>query len=292
MRYSGTLSETAVLIDVDDPAVERELVDAGFAVSHAPSPSEISLDEADVLLLRLRDAQPLEAFSVVRSAAPDTALVVLTGADREADGRAAVRAGAQDYVSSEALGRGLLPRLLRRAINRNKARTESETQAVTDELSGLPNLRGFTIVAEHHFRMADRGGRPVVLLFAKIDDLERARGELDPSGFDEMVADAATTILHAVRAADYPGRVAEDVFCVILTGDAAGAEPMVLSRLVEAIAVRNAQAESFRNLSLSIGSALYDPAKPRPFRDILDEAMRRMEPRPSKEAGGERSEAP
>ena len=48
-------------------------------------------------------------------------------------------------------------------------------------------------------------------------------------------------VLEAVRDADVPARISEDTFCVLLTGEARGAEALVLSRLVEAIAVNDAR---------------------------------------------------
>ena len=83
-------------------------------------------------------------------------------------------------------------------------------------------------------------------------------------------------LLDAVRDADVPARIAADTFCVLLTGDAAGAETLVLSRLVEAIAVHDAQRETPRQLSLAVGSALYDPEHPDTLESILQTAGRRL----------------
>ena len=83
-------------------------------------------------------------------------------------------------------------------------------------------------------------------------------------------------MLEAVRDSDLPARIAPDTFCVLLTGEAAGAETLVLSRLVEAIAQHDAQRDQPRELSLSVGSALYDPEQPITLEQILNTAGRRL----------------
>jgi GGDEF domain-containing protein len=184
---------------------------------------------------------------------------------------------------------------------------------ITDELTGLPNLRGFVPVAEHRFRIADRDRVPVVLLFVRLDDLgdlstEEGAIEGDQVAIegdqvaiegdqvaiegDQVAIEAANVILDGVREADYPSRISSDTFCVLLTGRADGTEAIVLSRLVEALAVRNAQGDRARRLSLSIGSAVYDPDHPASILDIIETARRRMSEHRSDTEEADRSESP
>jgi diguanylate cyclase (GGDEF)-like protein len=264
-----------LLVGAVDAAVEDELDRDGFDVRRSASPAEIDGD-LDLVLLALPADRPLETYSVARSSAPETALLVLTTEGRDADGQAAVRAGADDHLPASSIGSGLLPRICRYAVEHHRMRRQLRSIGIADELTGLPNLHGFVPVAEHHFRMADRARRPVVLIFVRIDDLEDLQGTLGRNDADELVADAAGVILAGVRDADYVGRVADDTFCVLLTGEAHGAEPLVLSRLVESIASRNARGDGLGLLSLSIGSALYDPDNPLPMEGIINTALRRM----------------
>ncbi|MGF7238843.1 MAG: PP2C family protein-serine/threonine phosphatase [Frankia sp.] len=74
-----------------------------------------------LLDLGLPDSQGLSALEALRAAAPNAAIVVLTGLMDEHRGAEAVAAGAQDYlVKGEIDGRGLL-RALRYAIERRAA---------------------------------------------------------------------------------------------------------------------------------------------------------------------------
>jgi diguanylate cyclase (GGDEF)-like protein len=153
--------------------------------------------------------------------------------------------------------------------------------ATIDELTRLPNLRGFVAIAEHQLRMADRAGTPVVLLFVRFDDHATAIAHALRTEADGLAVEAAEVLLSAIRDADLPARIAEDTFCVLLSGDAKGAEVTVLSRLVEAIAVHDARSAQPKPLSLSVGSALYDPATPASLEDLLEAAEAGMRPHAS-----------
>jgi GGDEF domain-containing protein len=77
-----------------------------------------------------------------------------------------------------------------------------------------------------------------------------------------------------VRDCDVLASLGPGSFVVLLTGDARGAEVQVLTRLVDAVAVSNARAGRTGSLSLSVGSATYDPAEPRGIEELLAEAER------------------
>jgi diguanylate cyclase (GGDEF)-like protein len=284
-------SVRVVLVGAVDPEVEEELVREGFAVRRTAGLGDLAAsdDELDAVVLRLPAERPLETYSVARSAVGDAPIIVLTEPGQEADGAAAVRAGAEDHVAGPAPIPGLLPRAVRYAVDQLRMRRELRSLEITDPLTGLPNLRGLIPVAEQLFRMADRSRQPVVLVFVQLDDLDAVRAELDPAAADALLVDASQVILEGVRDADFPARATDDTFCVLLTGDAAGAEATVLSRLVESIAMNNARGEPARPLSLSIGSALYDPAQPMSMEAIIDTARARMAEQRAAQA--DRSEA-
>jgi PleD family two-component response regulator len=215
----------------------------------------------DLVLLAL-DGAP-DAFADVRSRHSDLPVVVIAGPDEQERAEAAVRAGAEDRITRGELPDSMVPRLLRHAVERHRLRRELRALEIVDETTGLPNLRGFAPIAEHHMRMADRTGAPVVFVFVRVSDAAD-------------VVEVAQVLRRAVRDADVPAHVAEDTFCVLLTGNARGAEAAVLSRLIEAIAVANARPDRETPLSLDVGSSLYDPQNPLPLEEMLTEASRRM----------------
>ena len=167
----------------------------------------------------------------------------------------------------------LVSRAIRYAATLRKVEAGLRRNQAFDELTGLLNARGFDLLANHHFRLADRSKDPVTILFLLV---ERAGGV--PG--DPAVADAATLISSAVRVTDVVGRVGSDAFRVLLAGASTGTEPIVLERIVEAVAAHNAKAGRDAGPSISVGAASYDPEHPIALESLIAEADRRMR-RPS-----------
>jgi diguanylate cyclase (GGDEF)-like protein len=155
---------------------------------------------------------------------------------------------------------------------------ELHRRQVVDELTGLYNARGFEQLASHHLALADRTKEPVVLVFVRLDALDQLNPVEDLYERSRLVSETAAVLREAVRASDVIARVGIGSFCVLLTGDATGAETMVLSRLVEAVAASNAKGAQTAQLSLSVGAAAYDPEDPIALDELIAEADRRMGP--------------
>jgi PleD family two-component response regulator len=258
---------TVLVADASENAdrIAEELTREGMTVERAQgleaTLARLDAGGIDVLLLALDPGA--DSFGPVRAHPTDVPVVVISEQGEQQHGEAAVRAGAEDRITRGELPDSMVPRLLRSAVERHRLRRELRALEIADDATGLPNLRGFAPIAEHHLRIADRTREPVVFLFVRLTE---------PAD----VADAAEVLRQAVRDADVPARVADDTFCVLLTGNAQGAEATVLSRLIEAIAVANARPDRARPLSVDVGSSLYDPEQPVTLEEMLDEASRRM----------------
>ncbi|HEX6401363.1 MAG TPA: GGDEF domain-containing protein [Actinomycetota bacterium] len=259
----------------DDFGVELER-EPGFEVRRLRDLRSLGPgSDEDAVVVSLDGPGPLEALEVLRLKTPAAAILVLTAQGREADGAVALHGGAEDHLVGGSIPPGLLPRAVRYAVERRRLRRELATM---DDLTRMPNLRGFVAIAEHQLRMADRTGTPTVLVFIGLDDHDEIRRTEGPAAANELVRAAGEVVLSAIREADLPARIAPDTFCVLLSGEARGAEATVLSRLVEAIAVHDAALAEPRPLRVSVGTALYDPARPTPLEVLLRAAEERMRP--------------
>ncbi len=276
-----------VLVVGTDEDLHEELVhEEGFTVDRAERlDGDARTAGVDAVVLSLIGDAPLEALAALRAQAPEAAVVVITEPGNVADGTVALHAGADDHLVRGSIPAGMLPRAVRYAVTVRRLRRELSTQ---DDETGLLNLRGFAPIAEHHLRMANRAHAPVVFLFVRLEGLAGIAGTNGAEEAASLARDAAAVLLEAVRDSDVPARIAIDTFCVLLTGEARGAEALVLSRLVEAIAVHDARLDHPRSLSVSVGSALYDPDHPGTLEQILSTADRRL----AAQADLERSEHP
>lgn len=262
---------SVLLVGLDEADAAMLAGDGGFAVRSVSSMSAAGPVAEDGVVLTLDATGPLESIRHARATAPHAALVVVTGPGNAADGSIALHAGAEDHLIRDEAFAALLPRAVRYAVAIRRVRRELST---VDEATELPNLRGFAPIAEHHLRMADRSQQPVVLIFIRLDDHARTLTEGGHEAAEALAVDAAGVLLEAVRDSDVPGRIADDTFVVLLTGEADGAETIVLSRLVEAIAVHDAARTQPRSLALSVGTARYVPGSGVGLADVLSSAMR------------------
>jgi diguanylate cyclase (GGDEF)-like protein len=139
-----------------------------------------------------------------------------------------------------------------------------------DEMTGLYNLDALTLIAEHRIR--DRAKEPVVLVFLWLDELDEIGRERGADEASRLVQEAAGVLRQATRESDVVARVGRGAFCILLTGAAPGAEAIVLSRLVEAIAEHRLEGEHPSALSVSVGTAQYDPNNPAELEELLRRA--------------------
>lgn len=223
-----------------------------------------------LLALDLPDGQGGDAVASIRELAPEVPVIAVAA---NGDGERAIDAGASDVVPSGA-GPELLSRAIRYTTAIHRMEAELHRRQVVDELTGLYNARGFEQLASHHLAMADRSKRPVPLVFVRLDEPDAQDPESDAEPRARSIADTAELLRGAVRGSDVIARVGAGVFCILLTGDAAGADAAVLSRLVERVAAVNAGGS--RQLSLSVGTATYDPERPVALDELIARADRRL----------------
>lgn len=149
-------------------------------------------------------------------------------------------------------------------------------QAVTDELTGLLNRRGFVAAAHEKVIAARRTGAPLGLLYADVNGLKRINDSLGHEQGDAAIADAARVIRQVFRDGDVAARIGGDEFVVLLPNlDPAGSDAL-LERLAAAIRLHAEGAVRAYRLSLSIGLTFMDPVRHQSLDDLLAEADRRM----------------
>lgn len=254
--------------------------------------AELAGGGIDVVLLALDtpEAPGVDAVRSIRERAPDVPVIgVLAaddadrdtqsvdrigGADRAGLAERAIDAGASDVVS--AASPELLPRAVRYATSLRRLENELERGRFVDDLTGLYTARGLEHLASHHLALASRSKVPVTLVFVRLDTPDVIPDDdLDQDERRRAVTEAANVLRAVVRSSDVLARVSPRSFCVLLTGDASGADAVVLSRLVEAIAESNARSGRSSQLSVSVGAAAYDPENPVSLEALIEEADRR-----------------
>ena len=146
-----------------------------------------------------------------------------------------------------------------------------------DDLTGLRNRGGFLRSAEDQLKLARRRGTPLVLLFVDVDGLKEVNDTLGHAAGDRLLESAADLLSRTFRETDLVARVGGDEFCVLLTSDASEAW-LAIRRLLGAIDEHHERARGKRpdDLSLSIGSATFDPEHPCTIEELMEQADRAM----------------
>jgi len=146
---------------------------------------------------------------------------------------------------------------------RKRIEDKLQVAAVTDELTGLFNRRGFFTLAEQQFKVADRLKKKMSLLYLDLDNLKVINDELGHKTGDEALWDTAGIIKNSVRKSDIIARIGGDEFAVLLTDlPVPDTESTVIGHIHHNLDEHNKHSGRNYKLSFSIGSSQYDPHNP------------------------------
>jgi len=153
--------------------------------------------------------------------------------------------------------------------------SELRLLALTDDLTGLYNRRGFLILGMQQLKISRRNGLPLLLFFADLDHLKHAN---DVHGHDEgdaLLQRCAAVLNNTFREADIVARLGGDEFAVLAQEGADSTCEIIRRRLNCSLREVNAHG-GLTPLSLSIGAARFDPQLPVPLSELLTSADRNM----------------
>ena len=177
---------------------------------------------------------------------------------------------------------------LRRQVRKiSSLHAELREQAIRDALTGLYNRRYLDETLEREFSRARRGGYPISIIMADVDDFKRVNDTYGHKAGDRVLEALGEVIRRQVRAGDIPCRYGGEEFVIVMPET-----PLetALER-AEQIRLRFDAARFFRAQggvvpTLSIGVAAYpaDGRNPGKVLHAADQAMYR-----AKSRGGDRA---
>lgn len=176
---------------------------------------------------------------------------------------------------------------LGRTVERERVNRQLEHLALTDDLTGLNNRRGFTALAQQQLQTARRQKRGMTLLFLDLNELKVINDRFGHAEGDRALAVVGELLAATFRASDVTGRIGGDEFCVLLTEGEVRDHAAALVRLEKAIESRNRDGGPW-DVSVSAGHAAFDPARPVGVEELIqaaDESMYQQK-RTSKGLGG------
>ncbi len=157
--------------------------------------------------------------------------------------------------------------------------------AARDELTQLMNRRAF---AEHGRALLDRcrvDGKRALLAFCDVDGLKTINDALGHEAGDALITDAAALLRETARGSDLLARLGGDEFVVLgVGGDPQSGEAFAV-RLRERIVLRNERGDRPFRISVTVGSALFEPASNASLDDLVAEADAAMYQQKSRRGG-------
>jgi two-component system cell cycle response regulator len=144
------------------------------------------------------------------------------------------------------------------AIRQSLLDREIRSLAVTDELTGLYNRRGFLASAMYQLKLAHRYSRDVLLLYCDMDNLKGINDAFGHREGDLAIIRAANALEETFRDSDILARLGGDEFAVLASAASIPNREAIMPRMDRSLEKANAE-ESRYKLSFSIGIALFDP---------------------------------
>ena len=212
-------------------------------------------------LARLQRAEHIERHETVRLRKDGTQVEVAMTVSplRDASGR---------ICGTSTIARDITEHRLREA--------QTRALALTDELTGLHNRRGFTALAEQQLKLARRSHTPLCIAFVDLDGMKAINDRFGHAVGDDALKDTADLLRTSFRDADVLARIGGDEFVVLAIGADEKTMQRLQERLFAAVAKTNREPQQPYALSLSLGVVACDVESGATLDQMIEQADQRM----------------
>lgn len=228
----------------------------------------------DIVLaeLSLPDSRGLATFEKIQKAVPQVPVVILTTLDQELNALKAVQKGAQDYLLKTQGEIKILLRVIRCAIERHRVKHELLQLSFTDELTGLHNRRGFSVLAEQQMKYARRSKKGFLFILMDMDDFKQINDLYGHIQGDAAIIQTAELLRKTFRQSDVIARFGGDEFAVLALESGPDTLATIYQRLEMIFEQYHLTKGRPFKLSVSTGAAYYDPVRAVSFEELFETA--------------------
>jgi diguanylate cyclase (GGDEF)-like protein/PAS domain S-box-containing protein len=157
-------------------------------------------------------------------------------------------------------------------IDQKRMAAEMEKIVLRDQLTDLYNRRGFITLAEQQLKAANRAKMLKPLTFIDVDGLKTINDELGHEEGDMALIDTANILRRTFRESDIVARLGGDEFAVLAGEMTEPGSEAFSERLQRNIDEYNAKGSRSYTLSISWGTAIYDPESPMSLDQLMSAA--------------------
>jgi diguanylate cyclase (GGDEF)-like protein len=215
-------------------------------------------EEPPIILLRSGDssAQLSANLKRVREIASSTPVLVLPNTQH---GLNLPGAAADDGAKNNGhlrLNTKKLARILRCGLRQNQMESELSHLAISDELTGLYNRRGFLLLGSERMKLAHGMKKNLLLFFADLDNLKQINDQFGHREGDQALLKTAEIFRNTFRTSDITGRFGGDEFTALVIEEYGQTADTICRRLQDNMAELAANNTHYP-LSLSVGMTRY-----------------------------------
>lgn len=148
--------------------------------------------------------------------------------------------------------------------------------AVTDDLTGLSNRRGFEALGRRVLQLCKRGRTRASVLFFDLNGFKQINDGYGHAEGDRAIIGFANVLRESLRETDALARLGGDEFVALVVDAQDGAEAQIIERVRVGIARYNATGGRGYDLKFSVGYASFDAKKEASIADLVDMADHAM----------------
>lgn len=152
--------------------------------------------------------------------------------------------------------------VFRDITDRKKDEEALKTLSLKDDLTGLYNRRGFFALAEQGLKSAQRMGTELFLIFGDLDNLKRINDTFGHKEGDQALMDISRILKETFRESDIIARVGGDEFVILAMNNVETSAEKLIDRFEKVLTAHHLQTKHSYKLSMSFGSACFDPQNP------------------------------
>jgi diguanylate cyclase (GGDEF)-like protein/PAS domain S-box-containing protein len=163
--------------------------------------------------------------------------------------------------------------IFRDITDRKKMEKQMKEAALTDDLTGLFNRRGFFTLALQQCKLANRNREHLSLLYLDLDNFKSINDELGHEAGDNALIDTAILLKKTLRESDIIARIGGDEFAVLLSHSMKpGFEETIVHHLRDNFKIHNETGGHKYELIFSIGTLHFKPEQPCSIDRLLSQA--------------------
>ena len=148
--------------------------------------------------------------------------------------------------------------------------------ATNDELTGIPNRRGFKVLAEKSLKLCKRKQLPASVVYFDVDKFKRINDDHGHSEGDRALLIIANNMKSVSRDSDILARLGGDEFAIMFSDTSKDTAEIVVKRFEESMQDLCEQESLDYQIGLSHGIVEYNPDTHSSINDLLDEGDKLM----------------